>query len=53
MIFYLIFSQGKDWQEARHHVNPILMQTKIVQMYGPKIDAVAEEFVNKYNKLQD
>ena len=40
-------SQGKDWQEARHHVNPILMQTKIVQTYTSKIDKVAEDFIEK------
>ncbi|XP_059479866.1 probable cytochrome P450 301a1, mitochondrial [Neocloeon triangulifer] len=43
----VLIDQGKEWQEARHHVNPILMQTKVVQMYAPKIDQVAEEFVAK------
>ncbi|XP_065349179.1 probable cytochrome P450 301a1, mitochondrial isoform X2 [Cloeon dipterum] len=40
----VLIDQGKDWQEARHHVNPIMMQTKIVEMYTPKIDQVAEDF---------
>jgi hypothetical protein len=46
-----MISQGKQWQEARHHINPVLMQTKIVEMYAPKIDQVAEDFVAKYSKF--
>ncbi|XP_065349171.1 probable cytochrome P450 301a1, mitochondrial isoform X1 [Cloeon dipterum] len=49
----VLVDQGKEWQEARHHVNPILMQTKIVQMYAPKIDEVAEDFVKKIPGWKD
>ncbi|KAF4519781.1 hypothetical protein B566_EDAN009031 [Ephemera danica] len=58
----VLVDQGKAWQEARSKVNPVLMQTKTVQLYTSHIDGVAEdfiarrvmpEFIKKTNELPD
>ncbi|XP_059479867.1 probable cytochrome P450 301a1, mitochondrial [Neocloeon triangulifer] len=49
----VLVDQGSVWQEARSHVNPIMMKTQIVHMYADKIGAVAEEFVNLIPKWRD
>ena len=49
----LIFSisQGPSWQEARSHVNPVMMKTQVVHQYTPKIGEVADDFVKMYLKI--
>ena len=49
----LATSQGEEWWEFRHKVNPILMQPKATKVYVPKIDEISTDFVQKILAKKD
>lgn len=52
--FYgLTTAQGDQWREFRTKVNPALLKLKLVKVYAPGLDEIAQDAVNRLKRLKD
>ncbi|KAJ8722067.1 hypothetical protein PYW08_004469 [Mythimna loreyi] len=49
----LTTAQGEKWREFRTKVNPALLKLKLVKVYAPGLDEVAQDAVNRLKRLKD
>ncbi|XP_028042906.1 cytochrome P450 CYP12A2-like isoform X2 [Bombyx mandarina] len=47
----LINAQGPEWREFRTKVNPALLLPKLVKLYAPGIDEIAQDFVHRLSQI--
>ncbi|XP_004932126.1 cytochrome P450 CYP12A2 isoform X1 [Bombyx mori] len=47
----LINAQGPEWREFRTKVNPALLLPKLVKLYAPGIDEIAQDFVQRLSQI--
>lgn len=47
------FRNGETWQKYRTIINPVMMQPKTVALYVPKIDQVAQDFIQLTRSSRD
>ncbi|CAG9561985.1 unnamed protein product [Danaus chrysippus] len=44
---YKHFSEGVYWRDTRTKVNPVLLKPKLVKLYSPLLEEIAEEMVKR------
>ncbi|CAG9786719.1 unnamed protein product [Diatraea saccharalis] len=52
-VYGLTTAQGEKWREFRTKVNPALLKPKIVKLYAPGLEEIADELVSKLWKMKD
>ncbi|XP_026329292.1 cytochrome P450 CYP12A2-like isoform X2 [Hyposmocoma kahamanoa] len=50
-VYGLTTAQGPQWRDFRTKVNPALLKPKLVKLYAPGLDNIAEEMVARLIKL--
>lgn len=45
-----IFRQGANWRDFRTKVNPAMLKPKLVKLYAPGLDDIAQELVERQVK---
>ncbi|XP_013186889.2 cytochrome P450 CYP12A2 [Amyelois transitella] len=51
-VFGLTTAQGDDWRSFRTKVNPVLLKIKLIKLYAPVLDEIADEMVDRLIRLQ-
>ncbi|XP_064292414.1 cytochrome P450 CYP12A2-like isoform X2 [Plodia interpunctella] len=49
----LITAQGESWRKFRTTVNPALLKIKLLKLYAPALEEIADEMVDRLIRLQD
>ncbi|XP_037970913.2 cytochrome P450 CYP12A2 [Plutella xylostella] len=49
----LITEHGEKWKTIRSKVNPVLLHPKIMKLYEPVIDEVAQDMIKRIRSLRD
>nr|QZP43549.1 cytochrome P450 monooxygenase CYP333A25 [Ephestia elutella] len=50
-VFGLTTAQGTDWRNFRTKVNPVLLKIKLVKLYAPVLEEIADEMVDRLIRL--
>ncbi|XP_021188293.3 cytochrome P450 CYP12A2 [Helicoverpa armigera] len=49
----LTTAQGEKWRDFRTKVNPALLKLKLVKVYAPPLDEIAQDMVQRIKSLKD
>ncbi|XP_046965915.1 cytochrome P450 CYP12A2-like [Vanessa cardui] len=52
-IYGLTVAEGAQWRDFRTKVNPALLKPKLVKLYAPVLEKIAEDMVARLKKLQE
>ncbi|XP_075977886.1 cytochrome P450 CYP12A2-like [Anticarsia gemmatalis] len=52
-VYGLTTAQGAKWRDFRTKVNPALLKLKLVRVYTPPLDEIAQDFVERLKQLKD
>lgn len=44
----LYYRQGAQWRDFRTKVNPAMLKIKLVRVYTPLLEEIADDFVERY-----
>ncbi|CAH0715572.1 unnamed protein product, partial [Brenthis ino] len=52
-VYGLTTAEGAQWRDFRTKVNPALLKPKLVKLYMPTLEKIAEDMVARLNKLKN
>ncbi|KOB72593.1 Uncharacterized protein OBRU01_09064 [Operophtera brumata] len=52
-VYGLTTAQGRKWRDFRTKVNPAMLKPKIIKLYAPGLEQIADELVARITKLKD